>query len=116
MDLQWIGLRTAPISGKKTKITQLDSEHQEVHDQNTKESHGETCRQNSAQIFWHPRGGRSVFTYTGLPEGHKTVVEHHTRPNTTHPRLGGDYKTHGKTHHSSPPDGKQLTTLHWVIR
>ena len=45
LDLQWPGIHIAPTSGKKSKNHQMASEHQEVHDENTKESHGETCRQ-----------------------------------------------------------------------
>ena len=101
---------------KKSKNPRTASEHQEVHEENTKESHGETCRQPSAHIIWYPRGSRAVFAYTGHSEGHKPGVAHHTQPNTMSPRLGGHYKTHGKTHHLGLPAGKQLTTLHQVLR
>ena len=29
---------------------------------------------------------------------------------------GGNYKAHGKTHHSVPTAGEQVTTLHRVLR
>ena len=66
-------------------------------------------------LFCIPGGG-AVFTYIGRAEGHKPVVGHHIQRNTIYPRLGGDYKTHGKTHHSGPPAGEQVTTLHRVLR
>ena len=66
--------------------------------------------------FRIPGGGRAVSTYTGRAEGHTPVVARHTRPNTMYQILGGNYKTHGKTHHSGLPAGEQLTTLHWILR
>ena len=113
---QWLGLHTAPTSGKKFENPQTASKHQEVHDKNTRESRGETCMQYLGRIVWHPRGGRAIFTYTGLAEVHKPMVACHIRPNKMSPRLRGDYKTYKKTHHSGMPDGKQLTTLHQVLR
>ena len=101
---------------KKSKDPQTASEHQEVNDEKTKESHGENYRQTSSHIVRHPKGVRAILTYTGHAEGHKPVVARHTRPNIMSPRLGGHYKTHGKTHHSGLPVLEQLTTLHRVLR
>ena len=60
-------------------------------------------------------GGAGMFSPIQA-EGHKIVVSHHTRPNKISPILGGNYKTHGKTHHPGLPAGEQLTTLHKVLR
>ena len=77
LDLQWPDY-TLCLQAKKSKNPRTASEHQEVYDKNTKESHGETCRQPSAHIIRHPRGGRDVLTYIGRSEGHNTVVARHT--------------------------------------
>ena len=42
LDLQWLGPHTVPTSGKKSKNPRIASEHQEVNDGKTKESHGGT--------------------------------------------------------------------------
>ena len=78
LDLQWLGPHTVPTSGKKSKNPRTASEHQEVNDEKTKESHGGTYRQTSARIVWHPRGGRAVLTYTGRAEGNNPEVARYT--------------------------------------
>ena len=115
LDLQWPDY-TLCLQAKKSKNPRTASEHQEVNDENTKESHGETCRQPSAHIIWYPRGSRAVFAYTGHSEGHKSGVAHHTQPNTMPLGLGVNYKAHGMTQNPGTPDGEQVTTLHRVLR
>ena len=114
--IQWLGLHTSPTSGGKSKITRRASKHQEFYNENTKGSHGETCRQPSECTIWNTRRGRAVITYIGCSERHKPVVARHNQSNTMSPMLEGHYKTHGKTHHSVPTAGKQLTTLNRVLR
>ena len=105
-----------PAGEKNRKILDRLQNIKKFNDENTKKSHGETCRQPSARIIRHTRGGGAIFAYTGHDEGHQPVAAHLTQPSTMSPESGEDYKAHGKTHHSGPPAGEQLTTLHRVLR